>query len=70
MALNVLFGKIEHGKLDAFYKNNLAGLPYYSDKARVVDLETAFFALDDDNNYKPTLFYHGKTANFRPDGLL
>lgn len=65
-----LFTTYEQGKVDAFIKNNLAGLPYYNDRTKVIDIETAFFQLDDDNEYKPTLFYHGKTANFRPDGLL
>ncbi len=48
----------------------MTGLPYYKDYEKVIDLRTAFFHLDDDNDYKPTLFYPGKIVNFQPDGVL
>jgi len=36
----------------------LNGAPLYSKKFDVPDLNNLYFYLDDDQNYKPTLFHH------------
>lgn len=64
------FNKFRERKLDAFYRRNLAGLPYYEDPEKAIDIRTAFFHLDEDQDYKPSLFYPGKVIECKPDGVL
>lgn len=64
------FRYYEDMKVFDFIRQNLKGLPYYEDRKRVIDLRTAFFFLDEEKNFTPSLFHPGKMANFQPDGLL
>ena len=70
VALYAICRKFQDSKVNSFIRSNLAGLPYYSDSNKVIDLRTAFFHLDEDQDYNPSLFYPGKAINFQPDGVL
>lgn len=37
----------------------LDGAPVYKNRAEVPELDKMYFFLDDDNNYEPSLYYHG-----------
>lgn len=37
----------------------LDGSPVYKNRAEVPELDKMYFFLDDDNNYEPSLYYHG-----------
>ncbi len=57
--------------LNNFLVENSAGVPFFNDKKNLIDLNKTYFFLDDDNNYKPSLWYHGRVNGFvKPDGLL
>ena len=40
-------------------KTLMEGQPVFENKRDVVELDKAFFFLDDDNNYEPSLLHHG-----------
>lgn len=40
----------------------MVGEPVYKNKRDVVELDKAFFFLDDDNNYAPSLMHHGTSS--------
>ena len=65
-----VFGKFENRRITEFYKQHAAGLPYYAKVENVVDLNTAFFFPDEEQDHKPSLFYPGRSINIRPDGVL
>ena len=57
--------------LDNFLIENSKGVPYYNEKKNLIDLNRTYFFLDDDNDFKPSLWYHGRVNGFsKPDGLL
>jgi hypothetical protein len=47
----------------------LDGVAYYKNKADVPRLDRAFFHLDDDQNFKPSLWHHGLTTPVRAENV-
>ena len=69
--VNFYFERYYKRKLHEFLGENSKGVPFFNEKKNLVDLNTTYFFLDDDNNFKPSLWYHGRVNNFvKPDGLL
>ena len=52
--------KYGQSQLQTFYEKNSAGIPYFEDYKQLVNLEKTFFFLDDDKNFQPSLFHHGR----------
>lgn len=58
-------------KVDKYLGENCEGVPFYNEKKNLIDLNRTYFFLDDDNDFKPSLWYHGRVNGFsKPDGLL
>lgn len=62
--------KLEQRNIADFYKRHIPGLPYYTEVHNVIDINTAFFFPDEEQDYKPSLFYPGRSVHIRPDGVL
>ena len=60
MGLNMLINSNAHSKMQAFFSENAKGLPYFEDPTKLVNLNTIYFFLDDDQGFKPSMFHHGK----------
>lgn len=54
---------------DAFISSKLSGMPYFEDKRSLINLDNAFFFLDDNRGFVPSLLHHGlfvKKAFYSP----
>ena len=56
----VLINKYISSDLQNFFVGKSAGIPFFKDASKIVNLEKTFFFLDDDNNFNPSMFHHGR----------
>lgn len=57
--MNIVFNSVLYKSLSPNFYPLFNGVAYWDKPEDVVNLSTAFFHLDDDQNFKPSLWHHG-----------
>ena len=46
-------------QLQGYLATKLSGLPYFTAKESLINIDTAFFFLDEHKDFRPSLLHHG-----------